>query len=494
MSTFGAPTRQKARPGLSITPAPSRILRRKCACGGTPGFSGECDECRKKRLQRFAVSESEVPAVPPIVGEVLQQSGRPLDGNARSLMETRIGHDFSHVRIHTDAKAAASARAINATAYTSNQNVVFGSEHYQPENLEGQRLLAHELTHVVQQGRTNDIGLLPTFRLDNNDAHEREAEQIARDVTDNRPSPRRGIRGHSAIRNSVSETKIQRSVVRIGPSRSAPDDPTSREAARQIEAIRDITVLPGLGRKLYARLIMNELAEADAALRAYRGTIDAGSTVLLPVIGYTNIGPPTTAGTTSTTTTALGPGAIVGVGVSVIIGLSNWLVNSLSNRSVSNAEAAKRLSVALDHLAITAQQIPPTFFPKPQPQPQLRDNRRDRNNCLEQNPGAQICMEPPLDSVDQRDEAVSHFIDGQHRAGRHLTFEDVGDSYRVGEAIPSGVIDDCGLAPAIRFHYRINGIRDEVSIFGCLCCDRDGRARYQWSRPHWSENMSRRRR
>ena len=197
MSTFAAPTNRRRPAALAVVPAPSRFLQRKCACGGTPGMSGECEECRKKRIQRFAPSESEVSEVPSIVSQVLAQSGRPLERDTRSLMERRIGHDFGHVRIHTGAEAAASARAINALAYTSNQNVVFASDHYQPGNLEGQRLLAHELAHVVQQGRTDHVGDFSTFRFDNNDAQEREAEQLASDATANHPSPRKGIRGPS---------------------------------------------------------------------------------------------------------------------------------------------------------------------------------------------------------------------------------------------------------------------------------------------------------
>ena len=69
-------------------------------------------------------------------------------------MESRFGHDFSQVRVHTDTRAAESARAVNARAYTVGRNVVFGSGQYAPGSGEGQRLLAHELTHVVQQSAT----------------------------------------------------------------------------------------------------------------------------------------------------------------------------------------------------------------------------------------------------------------------------------------------------------------------------------------------------
>jgi hypothetical protein len=89
--------------------------------------------------------------MPSIVREVLSSPGRPLDAGTRSFMEPRFGHDFSRVRVHTDEEAAASARSVNALAYTVNQHVVFGPEQYHPQTAPGQRLIAHELAHTLQQ-------------------------------------------------------------------------------------------------------------------------------------------------------------------------------------------------------------------------------------------------------------------------------------------------------------------------------------------------------
>ncbi len=88
---------------------------------------------------------------PPLVGEVVQSAGQPLEPAARAFMEPRFGHDFSRVRIHSDAHAATSARNVGALAYTVGSHVVFGSGHYAPHSGAGLRLLAHELAHVVQQ-------------------------------------------------------------------------------------------------------------------------------------------------------------------------------------------------------------------------------------------------------------------------------------------------------------------------------------------------------
>jgi hypothetical protein len=86
------------------------------------------------------------------VESVVNGPGRPLDPATRSYMESRMGYDFGSVRVHTDARAAESAHAMGAQAYTLGQNVVFGSGRFAPETREGKQLLAHELTHVVQQG------------------------------------------------------------------------------------------------------------------------------------------------------------------------------------------------------------------------------------------------------------------------------------------------------------------------------------------------------
>ncbi len=127
-------------------------LQRKCACGGS-GQAGECDECRQEQgplVQRRATRETGSVEAPPNVHEVLGSPGQALDPATRAFYEMRFGHDFGDVRIHTDAKAAESARSVDALAYTAGRNVVFGAGQY-TGTPQGRHLLAHELTHVVQQ-------------------------------------------------------------------------------------------------------------------------------------------------------------------------------------------------------------------------------------------------------------------------------------------------------------------------------------------------------
>jgi outer membrane protein OmpA-like peptidoglycan-associated protein len=89
--------------------------------------------------------------VPPIIHEVLNSPGQLLDPETRTFMESRFGHDFSQVRVHTNTKAAESAKAVNALAYTFGRDLVFQQCHYNPTTAKGRKLLAHELAHVTQQ-------------------------------------------------------------------------------------------------------------------------------------------------------------------------------------------------------------------------------------------------------------------------------------------------------------------------------------------------------
>jgi outer membrane protein OmpA-like peptidoglycan-associated protein len=113
------------------------------------------------RIQRFSEqSNGQMDTVPASVDRVLAGSGKPLEPALRQDMEQRFGHDFSRVRVHTDALAVESAGAVNALAYTVGEHVVFGHNQLAPHMPGGQRLLAHELTHVVQQRCAETPGLL----------------------------------------------------------------------------------------------------------------------------------------------------------------------------------------------------------------------------------------------------------------------------------------------------------------------------------------------
>jgi len=95
--------------------------------------------------------EKEIPEIETYISRT-RGLGNPLPPGIRAFMEERFGVDFSNVRIHADSEAARMARALNAEAFTYGRDIYFGEGRYKPETTEGKRLLAHELTHVVQQG------------------------------------------------------------------------------------------------------------------------------------------------------------------------------------------------------------------------------------------------------------------------------------------------------------------------------------------------------
>lgn len=121
-----------------------------------------CSQCEEELHRRHdGVSADNSTAGLGQVDSTLQQPGRPLDPAARAFFEPRFGVDFSAVRIHTDTQAAESARAVSALAYTVGRDVVFNTGQYAPHSDSGRRLLAHELTHVVQQRGVASPGAQP---------------------------------------------------------------------------------------------------------------------------------------------------------------------------------------------------------------------------------------------------------------------------------------------------------------------------------------------
>ena len=196
-----------ASPSLALAPLGS--LQRACTCGARAGLDGQCAACRHERLigHGHASDRTRSSEAPPLVADVLRSPGRPIDSASRTLMEARFSHhvphlpvhapkpapvmnpiaigpagsrseqeaahtaerapretglpgtdaavspisyDFSQVRIHTDARAAASAESINALAYSYGRDIAFATGQYRPETMAGRELLAHELTHVLQ--------------------------------------------------------------------------------------------------------------------------------------------------------------------------------------------------------------------------------------------------------------------------------------------------------------------------------------------------------
>ncbi len=147
---------------------PEPQLQRACACGG------ECPECRTdqpsrgpRRLQAKSVESTGAgeAVAPPLVDEILRTPGQPLDPAPRAFFERRFGYGFDRVRVHSDAAANQSAEAVSARAYTVGDRIVFGAGQYTPSTADGTKLIAHELTHVMQQAPASKAAARSTIVL-----------------------------------------------------------------------------------------------------------------------------------------------------------------------------------------------------------------------------------------------------------------------------------------------------------------------------------------
>jgi hypothetical protein len=202
MNMRAAATHTTVSAPLPITRVgPSWGLQRQCTCGESARLTGVCQDCQKKKLMgkplqaklrinepgdqyeqeadRIAEQVMRMPDIdlneprspsrsplvqrqatvggtgvmeaPPIIHDVLNSPGQPLDGTTRAFFEPRFGHDFSFIRVHSDSTAAESARQIGADAYTLGHHIVFDSGRFESQTVAGRHLLAHELTHTIQQ-------------------------------------------------------------------------------------------------------------------------------------------------------------------------------------------------------------------------------------------------------------------------------------------------------------------------------------------------------
>ena len=188
-----SPVAQQAKTTNGLLPTQG-LLQRQCACGRHTMGGGQCADCVKKNsplqpkltigasndpleqeadrvaeqvlatpahhavsgapphIQRYAgQATGQTNTAPASVERVLARPGRPLDPALAQDMGQRFGHDFSQVRVYSDAAAEQSARDVNANAYTVGNNIVFGAGRFALGTHESRRLVAHELAHVVQQ-------------------------------------------------------------------------------------------------------------------------------------------------------------------------------------------------------------------------------------------------------------------------------------------------------------------------------------------------------
>ena len=124
------------------------------------------------QTKKISGQSSEVtPEIASNINALREGGGQPLLKTVRDFFEPRFGYDFSDVRLHTDYHAAETAQVIKARAFTVGKNVVFGAGQYSPDTIKGKRLLAHELTHTIQQSQSS------TFNSSNNNKLKRDQAQ-----------------------------------------------------------------------------------------------------------------------------------------------------------------------------------------------------------------------------------------------------------------------------------------------------------------------------
>jgi Domain of unknown function (DUF4157) len=221
-----------------------------------------------ENLQQYQGSE--------IIWEVLSSAGLPLDPDLRSLMEARFGRDFGRVRLHADHRAATSARALKAQAYTAGSHIVFGEGRYSPQTQESMWLLAHELVHVVQQSIELSA---PPLELGNaGDLLESEADRVADLIAAGRslppgfafsPAPAGLIQCHNDV--PCPGTRISAAAKTIyGPANEAIEiaykqDPNNKDHANaiffgsQFETGRDVLLPSGAPNKKFGNLLLRRL-------------------------------------------------------------------------------------------------------------------------------------------------------------------------------------------------------------------------------------------
>lgn len=301
------------------TPTAGGLLQRKCACGNHTVSGGDCEECSKNKrlglqtkltvnepgdiyeqeadriadqvmanpvhsrsggaplgIQRLAGEPvGQINAVPASVDQTIASSGRPLEPALRQDMEQRFGYDFSQVRVHTGVAAEQSAREINANAYTLGQDVVFGERSFSPGTHAGRRLIAHELTHVVQQ--TDNETLREIAHSQPCDCYKLEADWAARTVV------KRDVDEGRAIQLARSRRhELDRGVQHRLPSQPfvqlSPDDETQNVALDALGWVGDLIKVLG-----WSALVGGSDEESGrAALHLYHNMFARGEPIEVP--------------------------------------------------------------------------------------------------------------------------------------------------------------------------------------------------------------------
>jgi Domain of unknown function (DUF4157) len=219
-------------------PARRAEVKRKTDDGPAAGILGLQRAAGNASVSRLLTEDDERS---PVKDLLASSAGQPLDRSTQALMQSRLGQDFSDVRVHSDGKATESAKAVNAHAYTVGTDVVFQSDKYAPGTESGKKMLAHELTHVVQQkagpvdGTPAGGGINISHPSDPfEQAAERNAEQA---MSASAAAPQSAVPTQaSSLQREGDDEEVQRSAIQHEP---AGEDEEVQMSAIQREAAGD---------------------------------------------------------------------------------------------------------------------------------------------------------------------------------------------------------------------------------------------------------------
>ena len=232
---------------------------------GATGAAGVSSQVTPQVQRRGAsAAGSAAPAAPASVSELIAKPGRAIDPATRADMGQRFGADFSQVRVHIGDDAAASARSISAHAYTAGRHIVFGAGQYRPGTPQGNRLLAHELTHTLQQGRAAPTLVQRDFAIGPTVANPAAAALTPREVRD-------AISFDQVAFTDAAEIEVVRDVLGISRQPAVVDEEFVNAVARY-QAGFGLTVDGMLGRGTAEQLAREITAEADSLADPATGT------------------------------------------------------------------------------------------------------------------------------------------------------------------------------------------------------------------------------
>jgi len=402
-------------------------------------------------------SAGEGAAAPASVHQTLASPGAPLDGASRAFFESRFGCDFADVRMHDDARAARSAREVGALSYTVGRHIVVDPDSYRPRTVEGQRLLAHELAHTIQQSAAGDGAPPRLARKARSLTETLDPASLSDDELTTEIGEIVTCLDQQAASSEQGEM-LAHAVARLGAElvNRHPPTPPPAGAPRAPESITVADVLQ-------ARSGAGGLLALDNPVPLVTPDPVKSLPKELPLGKGLALGP-------------------AGAALIVFLVIMLW-----SNTSIVSGREEERM-VEEDKRRQAAGQSPqqgsgtapaPAPGPAPAPAPGPAPSSAD-TDCNQQNPGATLC-----EDFRSRDDAIKGFLDSQGWSRIKI-----GKCTSMGR-FSQGKVDACWDGPGESFHCNVTGIkngsqiRDTVSIFACTCCHEDGiSSGTEWKVPH----------